>query len=210
MTNEELYELLDSLNITGREDSYEVGNIVRDRGLKRDFVTVHGGASKVCLDFAHEKFVIKWTGETRGDYDEAMEEVEIYHKAIDAGLAVFFPETELFATINGVHFIKQEKVDFCVGETPYHKEKKYAYQSRTASDRIVKKMQLSFNRACGHRYSRSLNTTWAKMALVVFGKKLVKSLCEFIIENGINDLHESNIGYKDNLPVILDFSGYKR
>lgn len=210
MTNEELYELLENLGITGREDSYEVGNMVRDHGFRRDFVTVHGGASKVCLDFTHENFVIKWTGETRGDYDEAMEEVEIYKKAVKAGLAVFFPATELFATIDGVHFVKQEKVDFCVGETPYHKEKKYAYQSRTASDRIVKKMQLSFNRACGHRCSRSLNTTWAKMALVVFGKKLVKSLCEFIIENGINDLHESNIGYKDNLPVILDFSGYKR
>lgn len=210
MKNEQLYEMLESLGITGREDSYEVSNMVRDHGFKKDFVTVHGGASKVCLDFSHENFVIKWTGETRGDYDEAMEEVEIYQKAVNAGLAVFFPATELFATINGVHFVKQEKVDFCVGETPYHKEKKYAYQSRTASDRIVKKMQLSFNRACGHRYSRSLNTTWAKMALVVFGKKLVKSLCEFIIENGINDLHESNIGYKDNLPVILDFSGYKR
>ena len=48
------------------------------------------------------------------------------------------------------------------------------------------------------------------MALVIFGKKLVKSLCEFIVENDINDLHENNIGYKDNLPVILDFSGYKR
>ena len=210
MTNEELYEVLKSLGITGQEDSYEVSTIIRDHKLKKDFVTVHGGASKVCLDFTRENFVIKWTGETRGDYDEAMEEVEIYNKAVTAGLAVFFPATELFATINGVHFVKQEKVDFCVEDTPYHKEKKYAYQSRTASDRIVQKMQLSFNRACGHRCSRSLNTTWAKMALVVFGKKLVKSLCEFIIENGINDLHESNIGYKDNLPVILDFSGDKR
>ena len=210
MTNEELYEVLKSLGITGQEDSYEVSTTIRDHGLKKDFVTVHGGASKVCLDFTRENFVIKWTGETRGDYDEAMEEVEIYNKAVTAGLAVFFPATELFATINGVHFVKQEKVDFCVEDTPCHKEKKYAYQARTASDRIVQKMQASINKACGHRYSRSLNKTWAKLALVVFGKKLVKSLCQFIIENGINDLHESNIGYKDNLPVILDFSGYKR
>lgn len=210
MTNEELYEVLKSLGITGQEDSYEVSTIIRDHGLKKDFVTVHGGASKVCLDFTRENFVIKWTGETCGDYDEAMEEVEIYNKAVTAGLAVFFPATELFTTINGVHFVKQEKVDFSVDETPYHKEKKYAYQSRTASNRIVEKMETSIKKAYGHRYSRSLNTIWAKMALVIYGKKLVKSLCQFIIENGINDLHESNIGYKDNLPVILDFSGYKR
>lgn len=210
MTNEELYEVLKSLGITGQEDSYEVSTIIRDHGLKKDFVTVHGGASKVCLDFTRENFVIKWTGEIRGDYDEAMEEVEIYNKAVMAGLAVFFPATELFTTINGVHFVKQEKVDFCVEDTPCHKEKKYAYQARTASDRIVQKMQTSINKACNHRFSRSLDITWAKLALVVFGKKLVKSLCKFIIENGINDLHEGNIGYKNNLPVILDFSGYKR
>ena len=67
MTNEELYEMLKSLGITGREDSYEVSTIVRDHGLRKDFVTVHGGASKVCLDFTHENFVIKCTGVTRGD-----------------------------------------------------------------------------------------------------------------------------------------------
>lgn len=210
MTNEELYKVLESLCITGREDSYDVSDIVRDHGFRKDFVTVHCGVSKVCLNFVHENFVIKWAGETCGDYDEAMEEVEIYNKAVKAGLAVFFPATELFTTINGVHFVKQEKVDFCVDETPYHKEQKYAYQSRSASDRIVRKMQRSINKACNHQYSRLLDTTWAKMALVIFGKKLVKSLCEFIVENDINDLHENNIGYKDNLPVILDFSGYKR
>lgn len=210
MKNEQLYEMLESLGITGREDSDEVSNMVRDHGFKKDFVTVHGGASKVCLDFTRENFVIKWTGETLGDYNEAMEEVEIYNKAVTAGLAVFFPATELFTTINGVHFVKQEKVDFCVKDTTCYKEKKYAYQARTASDRIVQKMQTSISKACNHRFSRSLDTTWAKLALVVFGKKLVKSLCKFIIENGINDLHEGNIGYKNNLPVILDFSGYKR
>ena len=45
MTNEELYEVLKSLGITGQEDSYEVSTIIRDHGLKKDFVTVHGGAT---------------------------------------------------------------------------------------------------------------------------------------------------------------------
>ena len=30
------------------------------------------------------------------------------------------------------------------------------------------------------------------------------------IENRINDLHESNIGYKNDRPIILDFSGFDR
>ena len=60
------------------------------------------------------------------------------------------------------------------------------------------------------RYARNLDPLWAKMALVIYGKKLCKTLCEFIIENKINDLHESNIGYKNNRPIILDFSGFDR
>ena len=30
------------------------------------------------------------------------------------------------------------------------------------------------------------------------------------VENAINDLHTSNIGYNHNKPIILDFSGYDR
>ena len=30
------------------------------------------------------------------------------------------------------------------------------------------------------------------------------------IQNAINDLHDSNIGYNHNKPIILDFSGYDR
>ena len=35
MTNEELYEMLRSLGITGREDSYEVRTIVRDHHFRK-------------------------------------------------------------------------------------------------------------------------------------------------------------------------------
>lgn len=52
--------------------------------------------------------------------------------------------------------------------------------------------------------------SWACMALTLYGKKLCRKLCAFIVENAINDLHTSNIGYNHNKPIILDFSGYDR
>ena len=57
---------------------------------------------------------------------------------------------------------------------------------------------------------RELNPLWASMAIVLYGKRKCKALCKFIIENSINDLHYSNIGYLKDKPIILDFSGYHR
>lgn len=48
------------------------------------------------------------------------------------------------------------------------------------------------------------------LVLTLYGKKLCRKLCAFIVENAINDLHTSNIGYNHNKPIILDFSGYDR
>ena len=59
-------------------------------------------------------------------------------------------------------------------------------------------------------FNRRLSREWAKLAISLYGKKTCKSLCDFIVEYGINDLHEENLGFKNNKPVILDFSGYYR
>lgn len=58
-------------------------------------------------------------------------------------------------------------------------------------------------------YNRELDYTWAAMALVIYGKTVCKKLCNFIQENKINDLRDANIGYKNNKPIILDFSGFE-
>lgn len=211
MENKALYDLLKSMNISGDEDVYDINDALRGMGISRDNIRVHSGASKVCLDFIRENFVIKWTyAGGRYDTDEALAEVQIYEEAVRQGIQFFFPVTEVFATINGINFIWQEKIDFSVSHVSPATEKKYVHQSRTASDRICNKMQKCFDKAGDGSYARQLNKTWAKMALVLYGKKAVKHLCGFVVEHGINDLHESNLGYKNDRPIILDFSGYNR
>lgn len=59
-------------------------------------------------------------------------------------------------------------------------------------------------------YNRELDSLWSRMVISIYGKKMCKSLCDFIRENKINDLHCHNLGYKNNKPIILDFSGYYR
>jgi hypothetical protein len=45
-------------------------------------------------------------------------------------------------------------------------------------------------------------------ALTLYGKRAVKEFCEFVIEERINDLHESNVGFLNGKPILIDFCGY--
>lgn len=209
MNKQEVISLLESLDFGPWTDSYDVFYMLcnkygREEGCK--LFNHSEGASKYCLIFKKEDFVVKWVCGER--YNEAMEEVEMYKKAVAAGLASFFPKTEFLTEIKGIKFVIQEKIDFSVNDLSADKRKKYEQISRTASRRKCYKMEKEFQKVQGYR--RDLDYLWASMALVLYGKKACKALSKFIHENNINDLHNSNVGYKNNRPIILDFSGYHR
>jgi hypothetical protein len=207
-----VHQWLEDLKIDSTTTDWDMDCKLRESKLSSEAM-VDGGSSKICLIPYRADFVIKWAYADPGEFieDEALKEVEMYQKAVKAGLEMFFPKTELFCTINGINFIKQEKIDFSVQGCGYQYFQKYTAKAKTASDKKVQLMEKCFKKAApnGH-YARDLDSLWAKMALVIYGKKLCKTLCEFIIENKINDLHEGNIGYKNDRPIILDFSGFDR
>ena len=209
-TKGELKALLATLGITKATSRGQVRDMLVDKGYTFPEYQVYDGASKMCIVPKHADFVVKWSTAycaNEEDYDEAYEEVLIYQKATKAGLEMFFPKTEVLCTVNGVVFVVQEKIDFSALNTPRNKESKYIYKTKTVSPAIIDKIDTCFQSI--HR-GRSIDTTWASMAIVIYGKRKCKTLCKFVIENGINDLHSSNIGYLRDRPVILDFSGYHR
>ena len=209
-TKGELKALLAILGITRSTSRRQVKNMLMEKGYTEPEYLVCDGASKICIVPKHADFVIKWsTSCLSGEegYDEAYDEVLIYEKAIREGLEMFFPKTEILCTIGGINFVVQEKIDFSALNTPRNKDSKYLYKTRTVSPAIIDKIDTCFQSI--HR-GRSIDTTWASMAIVIYGKRKCKALCKFVIENGINDLHLSNIGYLKDKPVILDFSGYHR
>ena len=204
---EKIIEVLKHLEINSSDDSYDVSEKLRryDRNLA-DQISVSDGASKICFVFKNKPFVIKWS--TYG-YKEAMEEVEIYNRAMAQNLAKFFPKTAFLIRVNGVDFVAQEKIDKAVSDCSRQDVQKFQRIAKTATDKIVFKIEREFGRA-GNGYHRSLDHNWAKMAIVLYGKHACKALCEFVVANSINDLHGRNIGYKNGRPIILDFSGYHR
>lgn len=204
---------LDALDVTPNWESGDVSSKVSHISKQEvanpiGYVDVSEGASKICLVFKKFPFVIKWN---TYNYGEAVQEVEIYKAAVACGLGYFFPKTELFYERNGVSFVLQEKVDCSAGDAR-HKEdyvKVIKRITKTPTSKIYDKMQADFNKA-GNCYRRTLDEDWAKMVISLYGKKVAKALCKFIIAHKINDLHSSNIGYKDFRPILLDFSGYHR
>lgn len=209
-TKEQLKNLLADLKITKKTNRRQVKENLANLGYSDLEYSVHDGASKLCIVPKHADFVIKWSTtcyELSDDWDEALDEVSIYNKAVEAGLEMFFPKTEVFCVIDGITFVIQEKIDFSALNTPNNKADRYAYQTRTISPAIVEKMSDCFSRL--YR-GRNLDFTWASMAIVLYGKRKCKALCKFIAQYEINDLHRSNIGYLKNKPIILDFSGYHR
>ena len=209
-TKGELKALLATLDITKNTKRRQVKELLADKGYSEPEYRIHEGATKLCIVPKNADFVIKWSityYDDSDDWDEALEEVSIYNKAVEAGLGMFFPKTEVFCVVNGTTFVIQEKIDFSALNTPDSKESKYKYQTRTVSPVIIEKMDNCFYQM---KRGRELNPLWASMAIVLYGKRKCKALCKFIIENSINDLHYSNIGYLKDKPIILDFSGYHR
>ena len=211
---EEMKRILLAGNLnSNNDDSWNVRHILD--GATPDFAfhdyRIYSGASKLCLRNDGGEYVCKWVTDDR--YNEAVQEAKVYAKAVEAGLEKFFPYTEIAFEMNGITFVFQEKVQYSVSNLPCSIHSKFLKQCKTSlycKKRIWKKMEKEFQRAGDKDYVRELDQLWACMALTLYGKKLCRKLCAFIVENAINDLHDSNIGYNHNKPIILDFSGYDR
>lgn len=208
---EQIKTMLMGADLCSQDDHYTTSSKLSNYNRTHDRLKyrVSSGASKICLVFADLDFVIKWTCERYDDGDdEAFYEVDIYADAVAQKLDKFFPKTELWFSFGGINFIKQEKIDSSCYDLPCKLNKRYYKTGRTVTDEMVTKVQTAMNQI--HGYRREIDEIWIKMCLSLYGKKAVKALCAFIQEHDINDLHSSNTGYKNNRPIILDFSGYHR
>lgn len=201
-------DLLNEANITTMDWESSAWRKV-DEASKRLGIKVrlHSGASKLCIDFPSKPYVVKFVYET-SEYDEAMDEARLYEKARSKNLDKFFPFTEYWGTINEINFVVQEKITCSCYDTNYKQIERYKNIGKTVTDDLYHKIAKDMNKVTGFR--REINPIWVKALVSLYGKKAIKALCEFIQENNINDLHEHNIGYHNDRPILLDFSGYHR
>lgn len=125
-------------------------------------------------------------------------EEEIYNRAYNEGLEMFFAATEFIGTGKcGKPFYRSERVlcldsaeghDFAINHNP-------SQGSKDKANKYVYKTPLPFG--------------WLARAYEYYEEALVERFIEFIDENNIDDIHDGNVGFrKDGAPVLLDYSGF--
>lgn len=128
------------------------------------------------------------------DWDYCLTEYEVYEAAKENGLDIFFPKTEIMGECESGTVIKQERVlDF------------YEYCPVSEDE------TLNFVNS-DSKYYCFADSSWVAAAIERYGKAMVDKLIDFLeseFPNVVEDLHNGNIGFRENGdPIILDFSGW--
>ncbi len=126
------------------------------------------------------------------DYCEA--EADKYERAETEGLAQCFAKTEKIGDIDGYPIYMQELADI-------YKSIDYQSSHTEEDSRQVSSI-------CNSNNFYMFNIEWLSDAFHYYGEKMFHKLLEFIRTVGINDLHDGNIGYIGNRPVLVDYSSF--
>lgn len=210
MTLERAEDILKMLNIADKWNENEVKNEIFKLKLHTE-VSCAGGISKICLIFHDANFVFKYSNPYAcSDGNEAEREVENYNRAVELGIEMFFPKTYLYGKIDGINIIYQEKIDCNVNEVWKDSKLSLTIHDLTCNKLDIKKIASIKKRFNIEEspYNRDINTTWVAFMCALYTTEVIDKLINFIQEKKINDLHGENLGYKNNKPIILDFSGY--
>ena len=126
------------------------------------------------------------------DYCEA--EANKYERAEEEGLAQCFAKTKKIGDIDGYPIYMQELADI-------YKSIDYQSSHTEEDSRQVSSI-------CNSNNFYMFNIEWLSDAFHYYGEKIFHKLLEFIRTVGINDLHDGNIGYIGNRPVLVDYSSF--
>jgi len=126
------------------------------------------------------------------NYCEA--EANKYERAEEEGLAQCFAKTKKIGDIDGYPIYMQELADI-------YKSIDYQSSHTEEDSRQVSSI-------CNSNNFYMFNLEWLSDAFHYYGEKVFHKLLEFIRTVGINDLHDGNIGYIGNRPVLVDYSSF--
>lgn len=170
------------------------------------------GVSKLCLIPKGSDYVIKipfntewydWDREyvyffnanhdDNRKWDYCMSELLIYNLAKKEKIEKIFCKTRFLGCVNNYPIYIQERAN------PIYLMDGIRYSDHR-TDRI--------SEYCHQRNFQIFHSVWMADALEYYGQKIFNNAMSFIKYNHINDLHNENIGYIGNRPVLIDFSGY--
>lgn len=128
--------------------------------------------------------------------DYCFSEVVLYNMARHERVQKAFCKTKVIGNINGQKIYMQERA------TPLCSCNKKNFKEYS-NDYLI-----NLRKSCKSKGYSVFNTEWIALAIDYYGEKIFNKIMTFIKENGIDDLHNENIGFIGNRPVILDYAGW--
>ena len=127
-------------------------------------------------------------------------EAEITQKAREEGVGKCIAATE-FLGYAGDHpiYIQEKCFMFSDASTSTNKER---YKHRTKKDYDSLKEIRERTDFWG------IDDNWVLDLLIYWGEEMLKKLGDFIFNQNIEDLHSGNIGYRNGVPCLVDYSSY--
>lgn len=216
MTEEELIRYLDYVNTETHLFEKELTGVRLNKEFVEDKLYEIGeysfkltwGATRLVI-IPQEKFldyVIKVPFHNKKDYCNI--ETNLYNLAVKEGLELFFAAEEYVCDYSSNHIYIQERAeidyDYCIDIM-----RDYYLVHYDEDDYYEQDEYLNFDDYVMSLASRDGYQPLDSLLIGLFdADDQYKMLYDFIKDNQINDLHYANIGFRDGLPLFIDYSGY--
>ena len=177
---------------------------------------------EICYDskYRFEKFEYADNDSGVGSsWDYCEQEAIIYNRAVALGIGDMFAGTIKIADVHNYPIYASERaesyshVDF--GSTSSSETVRNIFtpiNHNYPADSDLYKIGEQFIEECEETEEFSspdrMNLEFLGYMINYYGKGKVRTLCEFLFENRLNDFHSSNIGFIGDRPVLIDYSGF--
>ena len=169
-------------------------------------IIISSGETRYAVIFKHENFVLKIPryGYCKEDYCQA--EIRAYESAKEFRVERILLPIELYhTTTTGIAIYKQPKYSFSTSDGTYNRNyDTYLSHRNTPNHKLIVRR---VTRECYD--GRRISEQWMARVLQLYGKKFCRSFEAWTHENSVNDLHNSNTGWLNNKPIILDYAGFR-
>jgi len=172
---------------------------------RRDII-ITSGETRYAVIFKYNNFVLKIPRYEYCKEDYCQAEIRAYESAKKFRVErILLPIELYYTTTTGISIYKQPKYSFSTSDGEYNLGYDGYLNHRNIPTRCPIVRKITDECRDGDRISRR----WMARVLQLYGKKFCRSFEAWTMENNVNDLHNSNTGWLDNKPIILDYAGYR-
>ena len=158
---------------------------------------------KQCYE-GKEFFYFEGAADGNDGWDYCAAEYNLYKNAEAQGLSDCFAAVDVLETNLKYPVYMQEKA---VSFSDYYYDEESDHYSEDESKYTDEQLN-STKEKCKENKISNFNNLWLTDFIQYYGVDIFIKFSQFIRENNINDLHDGNIGYIGNRPVLIDYSGW--